>query len=37
MDLLIAAHGVSLGAKLVSNSQTHFSRIEGRKTVNWSG
>ena len=35
MDLLIAAHALSLDATLVSNNLSHFSRITGLKTANW--
>lgn len=35
MDLLIAAHALALGATLVSNNLTHFSRVRGLKTANW--
>jgi tRNA(fMet)-specific endonuclease VapC len=35
MDMLIAAHALSLDAVLVSNNQRHFSRIKGLKLENW--
>lgn len=35
MDLLIAAHAISLDATLVSNNIAHFSRVAGLKTENW--
>ena len=35
MDLLIAAHALSLDATLVTNNQTHFERVSGLKVVNW--
>jgi tRNA(fMet)-specific endonuclease VapC len=36
MDLLIAAQGVALGATVVTNSVSHFSRVTGLQVVNWS-
>ena len=36
MDLLIAAHALSLSATLVTNNTAHFNRVPGLKTVNWS-
>jgi len=36
MDLLIAAHALSLDATLVTNNEPHFARIEGLKVANWS-
>jgi tRNA(fMet)-specific endonuclease VapC len=35
MDLLIAAHALSLEATLVSNNTTHFGRVKGLNVVNW--
>ncbi|MDT8390475.1 MAG: type II toxin-antitoxin system VapC family toxin [Lentisphaeria bacterium] len=35
MDLLIAAHARSLGAKLVTNNLRDFGRIEGLECENW--
>jgi tRNA(fMet)-specific endonuclease VapC len=35
MDLLIAAHALSLDAILVSNNQRHFSRVSGLTLENW--
>jgi tRNA(fMet)-specific endonuclease VapC len=35
MDLLIAAHTLSLAATLVSNNLAHFSRVRGLTAVNW--
>ncbi len=34
-DTLIAAHGLSLGATLVSNNIRHFSKVPGLNLVNW--
>jgi tRNA(fMet)-specific endonuclease VapC len=36
MDLLIAAHAVSLNGTLVTNNVKHFQRVEGLGIVNWS-
>lgn len=36
MDLLIAAHAVSLGVTLVSNITREFSRISGLNLADWS-
>jgi tRNA(fMet)-specific endonuclease VapC len=36
MDLFIAAHALSLDATLVTNNESHFSRIEGLKLAYWS-
>jgi tRNA(fMet)-specific endonuclease VapC len=36
MDLMIAAHALSLDATVVTNNSSHFARIKGLKTVNWS-
>lgn len=35
MDLLIAAHALSLDATLVSNNIAHFSRVHGLKLISW--
>lgn len=35
MDLLIAAHALSLDATLVSNNTAHFSRVLGLKLISW--
>jgi tRNA(fMet)-specific endonuclease VapC len=35
MDLLIAAHARALGATLVTNSTTEFSRVAGLRCENW--
>ena len=35
MDMLIAAHALSLGATLVSNDVRHFNRVEGLLVANW--
>lgn len=35
MDLLIAAHAVSLGAVLVSQNLREFQRVPGLKTEDW--
>jgi tRNA(fMet)-specific endonuclease VapC len=35
MDLLIAAHAVSLGVTLVTNNTKEFNRISGLKVVDW--
>jgi tRNA(fMet)-specific endonuclease VapC len=36
MDLLIAAHALSLGITLVTNNTREFSRIKGLKLEDWS-
>ena len=36
LDTLIAAHAVSLGATLVTNSVREFSRVHGLNVKNWS-
>jgi tRNA(fMet)-specific endonuclease VapC len=36
MDLLIAAHALSLSATLVTNNQAHFGRVPNLMTANWS-
>jgi tRNA(fMet)-specific endonuclease VapC len=35
MDLLIAAHALSLDATLVTSNQEHFRRIDGLKLAKW--
>jgi tRNA(fMet)-specific endonuclease VapC len=35
MDMLIAAHAVSLGASLVTNNETEFRRVSGLRVENW--
>ncbi len=35
MDLMIATHGVALGATVVTNNVAHFSRVSGLQVVNW--
>jgi len=35
MDLLIAAHALSLGARLVTNNEREFKRVPGLKVENW--
>ena len=35
LDLLIAAHALSLGATLVSNNEKHFGRVRGLAVENW--
>lgn len=35
MDLLIAAHALSLGVRLVSNNLREFRRVPGLKLENW--
>jgi tRNA(fMet)-specific endonuclease VapC len=35
MDLLIAAHAVSLGVTLVTNNTKEFNRVSGLKVVDW--
>jgi tRNA(fMet)-specific endonuclease VapC len=35
MDLLIAAHALSLDAPLVTNNEAHFERVSGLTVVNW--
>ena len=36
MDMLIAAHALSIGATLVTNNLREFKRITGLKVVDWS-
>jgi tRNA(fMet)-specific endonuclease VapC len=35
LDLLIAAHALSISATLVSNNQREFRRVAGLKLANW--
>ncbi len=35
LDMLIAAHALSLGMTLVTNNTKEFSRVRGLETVNW--
>jgi tRNA(fMet)-specific endonuclease VapC len=35
LDLLIAAHGLSLGATLVTNNEREFCRVPGLAVENW--
>ena len=35
MDLLIAAHAVSLGARLITNNQAEFKRVPGLPVEHW--
>ena len=35
MDMMIAAHALSLGATLASNDVRHFDRVEGLLVANW--
>jgi tRNA(fMet)-specific endonuclease VapC len=35
MDLLIAAHAISLDADLVTNNLKEFDRVPGLKLENW--
>lgn len=35
LDLLIAAHALSLGCALVTNNESEFKRIPGLKVENW--
>ena len=35
LDMLIAAHALALGATVVSNNTSHFSRVPGLKVNNW--
>ena len=35
MDLLIAAHALSLGVRLVTNNLREFRRVPGLKLENW--
>lgn len=35
MDLLIAAHALSLGVRLVTNNEREFKRVPGLRVENW--
>lgn len=35
MDLLIAAHALSLGVQLVTNNEREFKRVPGLRVENW--
>jgi tRNA(fMet)-specific endonuclease VapC len=35
LDMLIAAHALSLGAAVVTNNEREFRRVPGLKVVNW--
>ena len=35
MDLMIAAHALSIGATIVTNNIRHFNMIDGLKVENW--
>ncbi len=35
-DLVIAATAITIGYRLVTNNEKHFSRIEGLEIENWS-
>jgi tRNA(fMet)-specific endonuclease VapC len=35
MDLLIAAHALSLDATMVTNNLGHFKRVPGLKVTDW--
>ena len=35
MDLLIAAHALSLGARLVTSNEREFRRVPGLRVENW--
>ena len=35
MDLLIAAHALSLGVRLVTNNEKEFKRVAGLRVENW--
>jgi tRNA(fMet)-specific endonuclease VapC len=35
MDMLIAAHALSLGANLVTNNEAEFRRVSGLRVENW--
>lgn len=36
MDLLLAAHALSIPATVVTNNTAHFSRVDGLSVENWS-
>jgi tRNA(fMet)-specific endonuclease VapC len=35
MDMMIAAHAISIKAVLITNNQKHFSKVKGLKIDNW--
>ena len=35
LDMMIAAHAVTLDVTLITNNQTEFKRVPGLKTANW--
>ena len=35
MDLLIAAHALSLGVRLITNNEMEFNRVPGLQVENW--
>ena len=35
MDLLIAAHALSLGTRLATNDEREFKRVRGPRVENW--
>lgn len=35
MDLLIAAHAISLGVQLITNNEAEFKRVPGLRIDNW--
>ena len=35
MDLLIAAHALSLGTRLATNNESEFKRVRGLRVENW--
>ena len=35
MDLLIAAHAISLGVQLITNNEAEFKRVPGLRVANW--
>jgi tRNA(fMet)-specific endonuclease VapC len=35
MDLLIAAHALSLGTRLATNNEREFKRVRGLRVENW--
>jgi tRNA(fMet)-specific endonuclease VapC len=35
MDLLVAAHALSLDARLVTNNEKEFKRVRGLRVENW--
>jgi tRNA(fMet)-specific endonuclease VapC len=35
MDMMIAAHALSIGAVLVSNDVTYFDKVRGLRIANW--